>query len=219
MASNNEEAKVALASEDAAPAADIDPSLVTTGSPVEGGCVYTSFKAGAALPTDAVAKISTLTDLVSLGDLSTDGFTASKSIMVNEFQGWHQSIVLTKVSGEKHQYKMVFIESVRSSVAKLRYGADNVETYEDGTFKQIKAVANSDGVPAPHRHPPRLHRLLRRRRAQARRPGPVRLHLHGPQDCRQTAVHDLPRKARRVGRAVTRTPPRFCRGGPLPRRK
>lgn len=99
MASNNEEAKVALASEDATPAADIDPSLVTTGSPVEGGCVYTSFKAGAALPTDAVAKISTLTDLVSLGDLSTDGFTASKSITVNEFQGWHQSIVLTKVSG------------------------------------------------------------------------------------------------------------------------
>ena len=130
MASNNEEAKVALASVDATPAADIDPSLVTTGSPVEGGCVYTSFKAGAALPTDAVAKISTLTDLVSLGDLSTDGFTASKSITVNEFQGWHQSIVLTKVSGEKHQYKMVFIESVRSSVAKLRYGADNVETYE-----------------------------------------------------------------------------------------
>lgn len=144
MASNNEEAKVVLASVDAAPAADIDPSLVTTGSPVEGGCVYTSFKAGAALPTDAVTKISTLTDLVSLGDLSTDGFTASKSITVNEFQGWHQSIVLTKVSGEKHQYKMVFIESVRSSVAKLRYGADNVETYEDGTFKQIKAVANSD---------------------------------------------------------------------------
>ena len=146
MASNNEEAKVALASVDATPAADIDPSLVTTGSPVEGGCVYTSFKAGAALPTDAATKISTLTDLVSLGDLSTDGFTASKSITVNEFQGWHQSIVLTKVSGEKHQYKMVFIESVRSSVAKLRYGADNVETYEDGTFKQIKAVAYAAGL-------------------------------------------------------------------------
>ena len=31
MASNNEEAKIALASEDATPAADIDPSLVTTG--------------------------------------------------------------------------------------------------------------------------------------------------------------------------------------------
>ena len=30
MASNNEEAKIALAAEDAVPAADIDPSLVTT---------------------------------------------------------------------------------------------------------------------------------------------------------------------------------------------
>lgn len=113
MASNNEEGKIALASEGATPANDIDPSLVTTGSPVEGGCVYTSFKANPTLPTDAVAKISTLTDLVSLGDLSQDGFTASKSVTVNEFKGWHQSIVLTKVSEEKHQYKMVFIESVR----------------------------------------------------------------------------------------------------------
>lgn len=70
MASNNEEAKIALASEEATPAADIDPSLVTTGSPVEGGCVYTSFKANPTLPADATTKISTLTDLVSLGDLS-----------------------------------------------------------------------------------------------------------------------------------------------------
>ena len=143
MASNNEEDKIALAAEGATPAADIDPSLVTTGSPVEGGCVYTSFKANPTLPTDATTKISTLADLVSLGDLSPDGFTASKSVTVNEFKGWHQSIVLTKVSEEKHQYKMVFIESVRSSVAKLRYGADNVETNEDGTFIHIKAVANT----------------------------------------------------------------------------
>lgn len=144
MAPNNEEGKIALASEDATPANDIDPSLVTTGSPVEGGCVYTSFKANPTLPTDAATKISTLTDLVSLGDLSPDGFTASKSVTVNEFKGWHQSIVLTKVSEEKHQYKMVFIESVRSSVAKLRYGAGNVETNEDGTFSHIKVIANSD---------------------------------------------------------------------------
>ena len=143
MASNNEEAKVALASEDATPAADIDPSLVTTGSPVEGGCVYTSFKANPTLPADATTKISTLSDLVSLGDLSPDGFTASRSVTVNEFKGWHQSIVLTKVSEEKHQYKMVFIKSVRSSVAKLRYGAGNVETNEDGTFSHIKAVAST----------------------------------------------------------------------------
>ena len=53
MASNNEESKIALASEDATPANDIDPSLVTTGSPVEGGCVYTSFKSNPTLPTDA----------------------------------------------------------------------------------------------------------------------------------------------------------------------
>lgn len=106
--------------------------------------MYTSFKANPTLPADAATKISTLTDLVSLGDLSPDGFTASKSVTVNEFKGWHQSIVLTKVSEEKHQYKMVFIESVRSSVAKLRYGAGNVETNEDGTFSHIKVIANSD---------------------------------------------------------------------------
>ena len=224
MASNNEEGKIALASEDATPANDIDPSLVTTGSPVEGGCVYTSFKANPTLPADAATKISTFTDLVSLGDLSPDGFTASKSVTVNEFKGWHQSIVLTKVSEEKHQYKMVFIESVRSSVAKLRYGAGNVETDKDGTFSHIKVIANSD-VRVPlvideledtHRHSARLHRLLRRRRAQARRPGPVRLHLHGHQDRGQAAVRHLPRKARRVGEGdITRPPPRHCRGGPL----
>lgn len=126
------------------PASAIDPSLTTTGSPVEGGCVYTSFKTAPSLPTDAVTKISTLTDLVSLGDLDEDGFTASKSVTNSEFKGWHGDIVRTKRTDEKHQFKLTLIESARSAAAKLRYGSKNVESLEDGSFSHIKAAAGTD---------------------------------------------------------------------------
>lgn len=128
--------------------ADIDTSLVTVGQPADGGCCWTSFAENPTLPTDAVAKMSTLTTFESLGELSENGFTESKSITENKFKGWHGSVVLAAVSGEENTYKAEFIEVNRSSAAKLRYGSENVETGTDGSVSHIKGkMSVGDKVP------------------------------------------------------------------------
>lgn len=126
--------------------AEIDTSLVTVGQPVEGGCCWTSFAENPTLPTDAVAKMGTLAGWESLGDLSDNGYTESKSVTQNKFTGWHGSVVLTAVSEEENTYKAEFIEVNRPSVAKLRYGAGNVETGSDGSVSHIKGKSGSGGA-------------------------------------------------------------------------
>lgn len=126
------------------PLNDIDTSLITVGSPVEGGCCYTSFADSPKLPTDATTKMGTLADFESLGELSENGYTESKSVTSNKFKGWHGSVVLTKISDEENTFKVEFLEINRPSVAKLRYGAANVETGDDGSVSHIKAVVGTE---------------------------------------------------------------------------
>ena len=128
--------------------ADIDTSLITVGQPAEGGCCWTSFAESPTLPTDAVTKMSTLSDFESLGELSENGYTESKSVTENKFTGWHGSVVLTAISGEENTYKAEFIEVNRPSVAKLRHGSTNVEEADDGSVSHIKGkVGSGDKVP------------------------------------------------------------------------
>lgn len=127
---------------------EIDTNLVTVGQPAEGGCCYTSFKEDPSLPADAVTKMSTLQDFESLGELSENGYTEGKSVSTNKFKGWHGSVVLTSVSEEDHTFKVEFIEPNRPAVAKLRHGAKNVETDEEGNLIHIKAVVGT-GVKVP----------------------------------------------------------------------
>lgn len=127
---------------------DIDTSLVTVGQPVEGGCCWTSFEAGPKLPTDAVTKMGTLSGWESLGDLSENGYTESKSVTETKFKSWRGSVVLTAISEEENTYKAEFIEVNRPSAAKLRYGAGNVEAGADGSVSHIKGKAGSgEAVP------------------------------------------------------------------------
>lgn len=123
---------------------DLDTDLVTTGSPVDGGCCYTSFKENPALPTDAVTKMSELEDFESLGELSENGYTEGHSVTTNEFEGWHGSTVLTCISKDKRTFKAEFIEPNRPSVSKLKHGEKNVETDEAGNVTHIKAVVGTD---------------------------------------------------------------------------
>ncbi|WP_165247475.1 phage tail tube protein [Adlercreutzia sp. ZJ141] len=122
---------------------EIDSSLVTVGKPVEGGCCWTSFDDNPTLPTDATTKMSTVEGFESLGELSENGFTEGKTVDTSEFKGWHGSTVLTEATGEQNTYKMEFIEPNRAAVAKLRYGAGNVESASDGSVTHIKGVAGS----------------------------------------------------------------------------
>lgn len=127
---------------------DIDTSLITVGQPSDGGCCWTSFAESPTLPTDAVTKMSTLTDWESLGELSENGYTESKSVTENKFKGWHGSVVLASISGEENAYKAEFIEVNRPSAAKMRYGSKNVETGADGSVSHIKGKPSAgDKVP------------------------------------------------------------------------
>lgn len=127
---------------------DIDTSLITVGQPSEGGCCWTSFAENPTLPTDAVTKMSTLTGWESLGELSENGYTESKSVTESKFKGWHGSVVLAAISGEENAYKAEFIEVNRPSAAKMRYGSKNVETGADGSVSHIKGKPSAgDEVP------------------------------------------------------------------------
>lgn len=127
---------------------DIDTSLITVGQPSEGGCCWTSFAENPTLPTDAVAKMSTLTGWESLGELSENGYTESKSVTESKFKGWHGSVVLAAISEEENTYKAEFIEVNRPSAAKLRYGSKNVEIGADGSVSHIKGKPSAgDKIP------------------------------------------------------------------------
>ncbi|MDD6945106.1 MAG: hypothetical protein PUI67_05660 [Collinsella sp.] len=117
--------------------AEIDTSLVTAGAPADGGCCWVSFNLSAALPTDATTKMSTLTDFESVGDLSENGYTESKSVSSTEEKGWHGTPQIVLVDSETNKYKLEFTEVLRPTVAKIRYGSKNVQVNEDGTIKQI----------------------------------------------------------------------------------
>ncbi len=119
---------------------DIDPELVTVGQPTEGGCCWTNFGDSPTLPTSATTKMGTLSGWESLGELSENGFTASKSVDSTKFKGWHGSVVLSQISSTENTFKAEFIEVNRPSVAKLRYGKSAVETDTDGIVSHIKAL-------------------------------------------------------------------------------
>lgn len=133
---------------DATTAKELDTSLVTTGTPVEGGCCYTSFAENPKLPTDAVTKMSEFQGFESLGELSDNGYTEGKSVTSTKFKGWHGSVVLTSISEEDHTFKVEFIEPNRPAVAKLRFGQKNVDVDESGEITHIKAVVGT-GVQVP----------------------------------------------------------------------
>lgn len=127
---------------------DIDSKLSTFGDPGKGGSCWTSFLEHPTLPTDAATKMGTLTGWESLGELSENGYTESKSITTNKAKGWHGSVILSSISEEEHTFKVEFCEPNRPSVAKMRYGVDNVETGADGGVSHIKGVVGS-GVSVP----------------------------------------------------------------------
>ena len=116
---------------------DIDTTKVTVGAPVEGGCCWTTFAEEFELPEAAATAISSLTGWESCGELSDNGYTEKKSITSTDFKGWHGSTVLSVIDEEKNQYHAEFIEVNRGTAAKIRYGAGNVQTDEDGNVTQI----------------------------------------------------------------------------------
>lgn len=121
---------------------DLDNSLITVGSPVEGGACYVCFDTTKELPTDATTKMSTLAHFMSVGELSENGYTEQKSVESEVQKGWHGTNVAVVNKGESHKYKAEFLEVNRPAVAKLRHGIKNVETDDEtGALKHIKGKA------------------------------------------------------------------------------
>lgn len=105
---------------------DIDTGNIVVGAfPDEGGVAYTSFAANPVLPEDAESPLGS--DMDSLGDLSTDGFTEMTDLSSNDFEDCRGAVVLTVENTKKRKVKLKFIEATRASVLKFIYGEDAVD--------------------------------------------------------------------------------------------
>lgn len=119
----------------------LDSSLVTTGTPVDGGAAWTSFADAPTFPTAATTDMSAQTGWVSLGELSDSGFTLGRSVSTTDHKGWHGTVLLTSIDSETNTVKCEFVEVNRPSAAKLRYGSENVETGTDGSVSHLSLGA------------------------------------------------------------------------------
>ena len=125
----------------------INPENVTTGSPVEGACCYTDFSDSPTLPTTASESlVETGSTWENVGELSDQGWTQSTSTSVNKFKGYHGKVLLTQVADEENTFKAEFVEITRATVAKLRYGADNVTIDNDGFVSAIDPKSVPDAI-------------------------------------------------------------------------
>lgn len=101
----------------------INLANVSTGTPVDGGCCYTSFEENPAVITSATRA---LTGYESLGELSPNAFTEMPEHKTTEHDGWHGVTVLVSHDKSSFKVKVEFIEVLRDTVAKLRYGTGSV---------------------------------------------------------------------------------------------
>lgn len=116
---------------------DIDASLTTVGKPGEGGCCYTSFEDVPTLPTSATESLAEFEGIESLGELSPNAFTEQSSKSKTPLKGWHNTTLQMGDGEEDKSYKVEFVEVNRPSVAKVKYGKDNVATGVDGSVSRI----------------------------------------------------------------------------------
>lgn len=118
--------------------ADVDEMLSTTGKPRTGGCLYVNFNPDSCtFPEDATTDISTLSGWLSLGDLTTDGVTYTKSATSSDLKGHQGTTVISEVSDITETVSATLIEPNRPSAARLYYGADAVAEGTDGSVAEI----------------------------------------------------------------------------------
>ncbi|MCI9129352.1 MAG: hypothetical protein HFJ65_03410 [Eggerthellaceae bacterium] len=127
---------------------DLNSAFVSVAQPIEGGAAWVCFDENPVYPTDAVTPMSSIPGWYSLGELSTNGFTEAKSVSSDAKRGWHNTVLLTSESETTETYKAEFLEYVRASVAMLRYGKDNVDVNEDGSWKHLKHGSTGNQTPA-----------------------------------------------------------------------
>lgn len=123
---------------------DIDEMLSTTGKPRTGGCLYANFAPDTCtMPSDATTAISTLDGWVSLGDLSQDGVSYTKSASTSKLKGHQGTVVISEVTEIEETVSFTLIEPNRPAAAKLYYG-DNVTAGADGSVASIKDMMTAD---------------------------------------------------------------------------
>lgn len=144
MAGEERESNLALAPD----TLDLNSKFVSIAQPIEGGAAWVCFDEDPTYPTDAVTPMKDIPGWYSLGELSTNGFTESKSISSDPKRGWHNTVLLTSETETTETYKAEFLEYVRASVAMLRYGVDNVEVNEDGSWSHLKHGSTANQTPA-----------------------------------------------------------------------
>ncbi|MDO4490730.1 MAG: phage tail protein [Lachnospiraceae bacterium] len=109
---------------------------VTATKPEIGGAVRTA-PYGTPLPTDATSELDQA--FVTLGYITTDGFTNSNPIESASVKAWGGDTIFNGETGRSDAFKAKFAEYKNAAVAKVVYGEDNVEVNTDGSIKAIHA--------------------------------------------------------------------------------
>ena len=114
---------------------DIDPSLVTTGMPTDGGILYINFGDNPKVPTDATTPLGAGWE--SMGDLDKDAMTEVFELSSTSHEDYSGAEVLTTIDSDKRTLKVRCIEYERVSVNKALYGPENV-TADGSVISAIK---------------------------------------------------------------------------------
>lgn len=144
MAFEDQETNLALAPD----WLDLNSEFVSVSQPVAGGAAWVCFEEDPVYPTDAVTPMSEIPGWFSLGELSTNGYTEAKSMSSESHRGWHNKVLLTSESETSETYKAEFLEFVRAVVAMLRYGKDNVDVNEDGSWNHLSHGSTANTIVA-----------------------------------------------------------------------
>lgn len=110
----------------------VDSNKVSTGKPAVGGAISRA-PLGTTLPIDATAALNSA--FVSLGHVSEDGMTNSKSISASNIKAWGGAIVHSVQTENTDKFKFKLIESRNADVLKTIYGTNNVTVDNSGNIK------------------------------------------------------------------------------------
>lgn len=115
---------------------------VSTGAPKITGAVFVA-PAGSTLPTDATTALDAA--FVSVGEISEDGVTRTRSTDSSTIKNWNQDPVLTVQTSYEETFQFTMISSRSVNALKAAYGDDNV-TGTDDKF----TVKHNGAAPAEH---------------------------------------------------------------------
>ncbi|MCQ2499769.1 MAG: phage tail protein [Lachnospiraceae bacterium] len=113
-----------------------DTKNVTASKPGISGAIRMA-PIGTALPKTVDEELDQA--YVTLGYISEDGYANGNSGDSSSVKGWGGQTIFEGETSKPDTFKMKYMEYLNPDVCKMVYGDENVDTYEDGSLKEIHA--------------------------------------------------------------------------------